>query len=887
MTVSTVVNPATLHINRSTQANFHKTGGYYNEYNPGYEQKTIVATSTGPLNGIRVIDFGHYIAGPLCGMLLADQGADVIHINRPGCAQSDTPEAAVFNRNKRCIELDLKQSNDLNQAMQLVASADVVIENFRPGVMQRLGLDAATLTAINPGLVYLSLPGFSSTDTGNASIRAFEGIIGAATGLFTDLQELRRLLGGRPVYTPVPVASTYGAIHGATAVTLALYRRETTGAGEQIEVPLAAAALSALAVINMEIQGKPARYDAPALTEQEKRSVSLWRSQVKQQGDSALASIATELIDQNQPTTANYQAADGNWIYFVGSGHGPNTRKILQTLEIYDELISEGMVDLPVYENLHRTDNIADGPGWSRQWNRHVRRLITERVSQKTAHVWEHVLIANGIPATAHRTSCEWLNAPEALAAGLVVDVEDERYGTIRQIGVQTTLSSSPQSQYQPSGAKKAGIEELLSGTAGRTVQPDTVADGSALLKGLRVLDLSNVLAGPVAGRTLAEYGAEVIKIDPPEPNFGPRISCMFPIEASPGKRSLLLDITSQRGKKVFFDLLKTSDVLVHNFRPGAPEKMGIEYDTLKRFKPDLIYLNISAFNGPLAGPWSHRAGFDPVLQAATGIQLRYGGEAQPPRYHGWASCIDYITGFSGAYGVALSLFRGKREKSDAGDLVRTSLAQGAQLVQSTLLIGTKDRQPGKEVHGQSAMGEHALYRLYQASDGWFFIAALPTEKYLLSKVSESNELSGDALEHDGKLQECLQQKFLLKPVSHWVEVFNRAGIGAHAVDTLHEVGERYLHEGTTEALQSSWDDGRTLSWVRFTDHPTGGSVELSAPAYVRLQSAKIRLLKPTPKQGAHTLEILIELGYSEADISELLSDGVVREQLHDDYLPE
>ena len=820
-------------------------------------------------------------------MLLADQGADVIHVEHPDCPQSRTTQQAVFNRNKRRVKLNLKDASDLDKAKQLAASADVVIENFRPGVMQRLGLDSKTLTAINSGLVYLSLPGFSSTDTTNASIRAFEGVIGAATGLYTDLQELRRLLGAQPVYTPVPVASTYGAIHGATAITMALYQRETTGRGETIEVPLAAAALSALAVINMKIEDKPARYDAPALTEEEKQHVTQWRSQMHMHGDSALTEVAKTIIDQNQPTTANYLAADGKWIYFVGSGHAPNTRKILHTLGIYDKLINAGMVDLPVYENLHLSNNIADGPGWSRKWNRCVRVLIKQKVLQQTAEAWEQLFIANGIPATAHRSSSEWLNAPEARAAALIVDVDDPHHGTIRQIGVQTTLSSSPENLYQPESCQHANIEELLKETIGFRKQTGSGSNDSAILNGIRVLDLSNVLAGPVVGRTLAEYGAEVIKIDPPQPNFGPRISCMFPIEASPGKRSLLLDIKSQRGQQILFDLLKTIDVVIHNFRPGAPEKMGIDYDTLKRIKPDLIYLNVSAFNGPQQGPWSDRAGFDPVLQAATGIQQRYGGKEQPPRYHGWASCIDYITGFSGAFGVALSLLRSRREPMRSrGDLVRTSLAQGAQLVQASLLIGTKQEQPGEEAHGQESLGEHALYRLYQTSDGWIFIAAVPAERTLLTNIKAFEDLTTDVLNSDKKTQHYLQQKLSFYPVDHWLEVFTASGFGVHRVDSLQDVSNRYLQEGQSEELQLVWNDGRTLSWLRITDHPAGSAVELSAPAHVRLQNAKIRLLQPTPKQGTHTREILIELGYSEETINQLLSESVIKEQLHDNYLP-
>ena len=118
----------------------------------------------GALDGIRVIDFGQYIAGPLVGMLLADQGADVIKVDPPGGPRWKTPANATWNRGKRSIVLDLKQVDDLATAKGLVQGADVVVENFRPGVMDRLGLGATAMTQANPRLVYLSLPGFASDD---------------------------------------------------------------------------------------------------------------------------------------------------------------------------------------------------------------------------------------------------------------------------------------------------------------------------------------------------------------------------------------------------------------------------------------------------------------------------------------------------------------------------------------------------------------------------------------------------------------------------------------------------------------------------------------------------------------------------------------------------
>ena len=137
----------------------------------------------GALDGIRVIDFGQYVAGPLAGMLLADQGADVIRVDPPGGPRWQTPANATWNRGKRSAVLDLKHSEDLATAQALIQGADVVVENFRPGVMDRLGLGAQAMTEANPRLVYCSLPGFASDDP-RSNVRAFEGVIGAAAATY-------------------------------------------------------------------------------------------------------------------------------------------------------------------------------------------------------------------------------------------------------------------------------------------------------------------------------------------------------------------------------------------------------------------------------------------------------------------------------------------------------------------------------------------------------------------------------------------------------------------------------------------------------------------------------------------------------------------------------
>src|SRR5690242_19043593 len=151
----------------------------------------------GALEGLRVIDFGTFVAGPMAAMLLADQGADVIRIERPG-AGFDSPANAVWNRGKRAIALDLKSPDGRAAARQLALGADVLIENFRPGVMERLGLGADGLLRANPRLLYCSMPGFASDDP-RRDVRAWERVVAAATATYRPASE-----GGRPVYNALP-----------------------------------------------------------------------------------------------------------------------------------------------------------------------------------------------------------------------------------------------------------------------------------------------------------------------------------------------------------------------------------------------------------------------------------------------------------------------------------------------------------------------------------------------------------------------------------------------------------------------------------------------------------------------------------------------------------
>ena len=159
-----------------------------------------------------------------------------MRVDPPGGPLWDTPANATWNRGKRSIALDLKSEGDRDVARRLVEGADVVIENFRPGVMERLGLGPQAMTEANPRLVYCSVPGFASDDP-RAGMPAWEGVVAAAAASFRPAESSHRGA-HRPVYTAIPIASTYAAFQAAASVVLALNARERDGRGQHIEVPL-------------------------------------------------------------------------------------------------------------------------------------------------------------------------------------------------------------------------------------------------------------------------------------------------------------------------------------------------------------------------------------------------------------------------------------------------------------------------------------------------------------------------------------------------------------------------------------------------------------------------------------------------------------------------
>jgi crotonobetainyl-CoA:carnitine CoA-transferase CaiB-like acyl-CoA transferase len=750
---------------------------------------------TSALQDIRVIDFGQYIAGPLTGMLLADQGADVIRVDPPGGPVWDTPANATWNRGKRSLCLDLKQPHDVDVARRLIDSADVVIENFRPGVMARLGLGAETAMAANAQLIYCSLPGFASDDP-RAGVRAFEGVVGAATATFRPFEGKTE----RPIYTAIPIPSVYAAFQAAVSITMALNARQRSGVGQRIEVPLF---------------------------------------------DSMFPSIGSRGTHVHDPAKAvptrsgiwggNFECADGRWVQY-GSGN-QNFRAFVEAAGITD-WDREGLTDI---------ERILHDPVLHEKHLQRARELFKTRSAQE----WEDLVAVAGSECAVCRTSAEWFDHPHARASKMVLEVNDPVYGPMLQPGINARLSRTPGAVRRPAPRPDQHRHEILHEleTRPRLMPPaEMLTTLRTALDGVRVLDLCIILAGPTCGRTLAEFGADVIKID--NPYRGGYVQSHNDVNR--GKRSILLDLKSAEGRDIFWRLVDTADVVAQNYRAGKIDQLGLGYEQVRQRKPDIIYASLNAY-GHL-GPWAGRPGHEQFAQAATGMQHRFGGEGRPRLQPNPVN--DYGTGFMGAYAVALALLH--RQRTGEGQHVDSALAYTAMTLQSPFM----QRYEGKmwdEPRGAETLGSGPLHRAYQARDGWFFLGAKASD---MSRLATVDGLSDVGSLHGTALEQALEQRFPTNTVAYWVSRCLAAGLGAH----------RCILD-LPELMQDPWVVAHQLSATR--EHDDIGLVTTCGPA-PRLSRTPVHIGKPAPRPGSDAHSILAEIGLVDR-LDSLIAAGIVR----------
>ena len=388
---------------------------------------------------------------------------------------------------------------------------------------------------------------------------------------------------------------------------------------------------------------------------------------------------------------------------------------------------------------------------------------------------------------------------------------------------------------------------------------------GSSALARFRVLDLTRVRAGPSCVRQLADFGADVVKIENTnaEDMGGPRDGPDFQ-NLHRNKRSITLNLKDPKGREVFFRLVKNADVVVENFRPDVKDRLGIGYESLRKVNPRIVLASVSGFGQD--GPYRERPGFDQIAQGLSGIMSVTGQPGGGPMRVGCA-VADVGGGLLAALGILTALL--EREVSGEGQWVQSSLLQAAiqlldfQAARYTMLGEVADQQGNDH---PTSMPTSA----YKTADGYMNVAASGSQMWKrLCQVLEKPELFDhpDYADADGRaknrkaLNAAIEKQLVRKTTAEWTEILNRASIPSGPIYRMDQVfaDPQVKHLGVAVEVESP-----KLGKYKIINQP------------VKLSRTPAKLVAATPERGAHTDEVLREAGFDDAAIADLRKQGII-----------
>ena len=634
------------------------------------------AASSGPtssgariLDGIRVIDCSEGLAGPVAGLLLAEAGADVVKVERPGGDPARaTPAFLTWNRSKRSVVLDLASETGRRQLHQLLAAADVLIHNFGPTAATDLGLGDGALREVHPHLIHSAVRAWPAGHPG-ADSAVDDLLVSARLGLCDEQQGHRP----GPVFLRFPVGS-WCAAYLATIGVLArlLHRERGASAGGAAHTSVAQGAL-------LPTMMHWARAERPG------------------------PMFAFGLPKALCPSL--FECGDGVWIH------------LMRCADTDAPLMREGLAALGE-AGVARANGVFSGlamPGYP-NFGANQEVFLT-----RPSHEWLEDFWSHDIPAQPAAAFGAILADEQARLNGYVTTVDDPRLGPIVQAG--TPFSTDPPSRVTgPAPAlgqhTHAVVGRPRRGEAIRAPLRGVAPDGArSPLQGLRVLDLGNFLAGPLAPMLLADLGADVVKV---EATTGDQMRPIQRVFAScqRGKRGVALDLKSPEARPALEALVGWADVVHHNLRMPAARRLGIDYPTIGAIDPGVVYCHTSSY-----GPRGERAdwpGYDQLFQACAGWEVLGGGEGNDPMWFRFGF-MDHLCALGSTVATLLAVLH--RDRTGRGQHVTGSLLGGAVLTNGeTYLDGSGEAAEVATVdHGQT--GTSSGHRLYQLADGWLALA--------------------------------------------------------------------------------------------------------------------------------------------------------------------